>query len=113
MILSDLTSSTVVDTHGAELGRVIDVRFVIDGAPAQLLADAQLVGLVVSPHSGSSFLGYERTDTRAPALIARFLRRRHRDSFLVLWRDLALVSPGRVTLRPGFKRWSPALDQPE
>jgi sporulation protein YlmC with PRC-barrel domain len=111
MILSDLKKSTVVDSRGTELGRVIDARFAIDGNPAQLLSEARLVGLIVSPHAGSSFLGYERTGTGAPALIARFLAWRHRGSFLVLWADITLVSADRVVLRPGFKRWNAALDQ--
>ncbi|WP_378147775.1 PRC-barrel domain-containing protein [Cnuibacter sp. UC19_7] len=110
MILSDLLKNEVHDSEGRMLGRVIDARFVIDGAPGELLADARLAGFVVSPRSGSSFLGYERTADRRPWLIADLLRRRHRGSFFVAWDDIARLSEGRVDLRPGFQRRSPSLE---
>lgn len=109
MILSDLMQTPVYDPRGAELGRVIDARFVVDGTPGQLLAEARLDGFVVSRHSGSSFLGYERTDAQAPWLIARFLRWRHRGSFLVRWGDLERVSPEAIRLRPGYRRYDARL----
>jgi hypothetical protein len=110
MILSDLLGNPVHDSDGRLLGHVIDARFVIDGAPHDLLADARLAGLVVSPHTGSSFLGYERTADRRPWLIADLLRWRHRGSFFVAWADIALLAHDRVGLRPDFVRRSPALD---
>lgn len=110
MILSDLLRNRVLGPDGSELGRVIDARFVVDGAPSVLLAEARLVGLVVSPRSGSSFLGYERLDTRSPWPIAEFLRWRHRGSFLVEWDDIARLDDGTVHLREGYRRRSPALD---
>ncbi|MFJ3490607.1 PRC-barrel domain-containing protein [Leifsonia aquatica] len=94
MILSDLLQTPVYDPDGTRLGKVIDARFVVDGTPGQLLAQARLDGFVVSAHSGSSFLGYERTDESSPWLIARFLRWRHRGAFLVRWGDIE-----RVTVR--------------
>lgn len=109
MILSDLLHSTVFDADGQDLGRVIDARFVIDGAPGLLRAEARLAGLIVSPHSGSSFLGYERTGTNRPWPIAELLRRRHRGSFLVQWHDIAMLDDDVVTLRPDYTRYSPAL----
>ncbi|MGO7983260.1 PRC-barrel domain-containing protein, partial [Rhizobium johnstonii] len=104
MILSDLMHASVVDAEGNRLGRVIDARFVVDGTPRQLLADARLVGFIVSAHSYSSFLGYERLDIRAPWPIAPFLRWRHRGSFLVRWEDVAMLSAGTVRLRDGYRR---------
>jgi sporulation protein YlmC with PRC-barrel domain len=104
MILSDLLHSSVHDSSGIEVGRVVDARFVIDGAPHQLLADARLEGLIVSPHSGSSFLGFERTDANAPWPIVALLRWRHRGAFLVAWSDIAVIDTERVELRPGFER---------
>ena len=96
-------------THdGMRLGRVADARFVVDGAPHQLMADARLLGLVVSPHSWSSFLGYERNSLTQPWPLAQLLRWRHRGSFLVLWEDIATIgtdirpAPGRVhPVQPG------------
>jgi hypothetical protein len=111
MILSDLLHNEVRGPDDEALGRVIDARFVVDGAPSPLLADARLAGLVVSPHSGSSFLGYERLDTRSPWPIAEFLRWRHRGTFLVDWADIARFDDGVVHVREGYHRRSPALDR--
>lgn len=109
MILSDLMQTPVYDPDGRKLGRVIDARFVVDGAPRQLLSDARLDGFVVSDHSGSSFLGYERTDARSPWLIAHFLRWRHRGAFLVRWEDVERLSPTGIRLRAGYRRYDSAL----
>ncbi|TQJ40121.1 hypothetical protein FBY33_2173 [Arthrobacter sp. SLBN-112] len=110
MILGDLLGTPVHDADGGRLGRVADARFVLDGPPHQLMADARLLGLVVSPHSVASFLGYERNGLTHPWLLARILRWRHRGSFLVLWEDIAMVGPRSVRLRPGFTRYSTALE---
>jgi sporulation protein YlmC with PRC-barrel domain len=55
MILSDLLGTDVYGDGGTRRGRVADARFVVDGAPRQLMAEARLLGLVVSPHSASLF----------------------------------------------------------
>lgn len=112
MILSDVLHSTVLSDTGQKLGTVIDARFVIDGAPGPLLAKSRLAGLIVSPRSGSSFLGYERLDTDSPWPIARLLRRRHRGSFLVEWADIARFDDEIVHLRADYRRVSPAINAP-
>lgn len=106
MILSDLLGSAVVDDAGARLGRVVDARFALDGRPEAeaSLAQARLVGLLVSPHSRGSYLGYERRDLKAPWPIAALERWRHRGSFLVLWEDIHSVDDDGVHLRAGFTR---------
>jgi sporulation protein YlmC with PRC-barrel domain len=109
MILSDLLGREVRSASGERLGVVIDARFAVDGPPQQLLAVARLHGLIVSPRSHSSFLGYERTDITAPAPIAAFLRWRERGTFPVLWRDLASLADDAVVLREGAVRYSPRL----
>lgn len=109
MILSDLMQAPVLDADGTRLGRVIDARFVVDGAPGPLLSEARLDGFIVSAHSGSSFLGYERSDEKSPWLIARFLRWRHRGAFLVRWEDVARISQTGVSLREGYRRYEPGL----
>ncbi|MGO4236542.1 PRC-barrel domain-containing protein [Pseudarthrobacter sp. YAF2] len=111
MILGDLLGTPVFDADGVRLGRVADARFVLDGTPHQLMAEPRLLGLVVGPHSASSFMGYERNGLTQPRMIARILRWRHRGSFLVLWEDIAMVGAGSVRLRPGYTRYSPALDE--
>ena len=77
---------------------------------ADLLAEARLLGLVVSPHSVSSFLGYERTGLRQPWPLPAMLRWRHRGSFLVLWEDIAVIGAEAVRLREGFTAYAPELD---
>lgn len=109
MILGDLLGTPVHDSNGIRLGRVADARFTIDGPPGQLLAGARLLGLIVSPHSFSSFLGYERTGFSRPWPVAQILRWRHRGSFLVLWADIDIIGTDSVRLREGFTAYSPAL----
>lgn len=110
MILGDLLGTPVLDADGRRLGRVADVRFVLNGTPQQLMAEPRLLGLVVGPHSASSFMGYERNGLTQPRTIARILQWRHRGSFLVLWEDIAVVGARSVRLRPGFIRYSTALE---
>jgi hypothetical protein len=110
MILGDLLGMDVHDDGGTRLGRVADARFVVDGGPGQLLAEARLLGLVVSPHSAASFLGYERTVLRQPWPLPSIFRWRHRGSFLVLWEDILMIGSSGVRLREGFTAYSPALD---
>ncbi|GEA84054.1 hypothetical protein CWIS_04580 [Cellulomonas sp. A375-1] len=120
MLLSDLLDAPVRDSDGRALGYVVDVRLVLDGPLDGVLAAPRLHGLLVSPRTGTSFLGYERTDENSPALLARWLRHRHRGTFLVLWSDVVRPdhAPGprddeqAVTLRGGYHRWDPALPRP-
>ncbi|MBT2522042.1 PRC-barrel domain-containing protein [Arthrobacter sp. ISL-28] len=111
MILGDLLGTPVHDSDGIRLGRVADARFTLDGDPQQLMAGARLLGLVVSPHSWSSFLGYERTGLTQPWPLASLLRWRHRGSFVVMWDDIAVIGEESVRLRDGFTAYSPALDE--
>jgi sporulation protein YlmC with PRC-barrel domain len=111
MILGDLFGVPVYDDDGTRLGKVADARFVVDGAPRQLMAEARLLGLVVSPHSASSFLGYERTGLSQPWPLPAMLRWRHRGSFLVLWEDIAMVGTKGVRLREGFTAYAPELER--
>lgn len=111
MILSDLLGSPVLTADGERLGAVVDARLAMDGPPDGMLAATRLYGLVVSPHSHSSFAGYERRGVDAPALIARFLRWRARGSVLVLWADIASVADDVVRLRPGATLYSPRLPE--
>jgi sporulation protein YlmC with PRC-barrel domain len=111
MILGDLLGTAVHDADGKRVGRVADVRFVIDGPANQLMADSRLVGLVVGPHTAASFLGYERTGLTQPWPIGSLLRWRHRGSFLVLWADIGQMGPQSVRLRKGYTAYSPALKE--
>jgi hypothetical protein len=108
MLLSDLLG-TPVQSEGVDLGRVIDVRFVLAGQIDGSLARPELVGLIVGRHRGPVFLGYERRSTDRPALINRFFAWRQRESFLADWGDVSDVSGDLVVLAPGFQRWSTLL----
>lgn len=109
MILSDLIGHEVRDADGRRVGRVVDARFRLESASNP--SRARLVGLVVSPRSATSYLGYERIGVSRPVVLAHLLRWLHRGSFLVPWEDLAQVeSGGRVLLREGYRREPSALD---
>ncbi|HKU12518.1 MAG TPA: PRC-barrel domain containing protein [Sinomonas sp.] len=108
MILSDLLGSPVFGPTGERLGFAIDARFVLEASPEDARSpeiDARLHGLIVSPHTRSSYLGYDRNGVDAPALIGSFLAWRHRGSFLLLWEDVDHLEPGRIAARPGYRRF--------
>jgi sporulation protein YlmC with PRC-barrel domain len=105
MILTELLALPVLDTAGRRLGVVVDARFAVD--PDSL--EAVLDGLLIGRRAHSVFLGYERKSETAPALIARFLRRRERGTFLVLLDDVRSIEPDGVRLRETYTRYSPAL----
>lgn len=109
MILGDLLDLPVLGPDGDHLGFVIDARFVLDGAPGPSLAAARLHGLLVSPRTRTSMLGYERTGVRAPALIGAVLGWVHRGTFLVRWTEVESATGGSFVLRLGFVRLDPAL----
>lgn len=119
MIASDLLDVPVHDDAGTHLGWVVDLRFVLDGPPSTFLARARLHGLVVSPRTRTSFLGFERSDVRSPWPIAPLLRWLHRGAFLVHWPDVARVPDpddgadpehdAAVVLRAGYERYEPGL----
>lgn len=70
---------------------------------------ASVVGILVSPRTETSFLGYERTGVTAPWPVPQLVRRRHRGTFLVPWDDVAAVGHGEVRLADGFRREDAAL----
>jgi len=113
MILSELIGSPVVQ-GGERVGRVIDLRFLLERAVDEKddtapMPDARLYGILVGRHSQASFLGYERSDVNRPWPLAQLLRWRERGAFLVAWADIEMLAPGGVLLRPGAQRWSPQL----
>jgi hypothetical protein len=108
MNLSDLLTAEV---YGEDrVGYVTDVRFVLDeNSTDQPMPTARVHGLIVSPHTKSSTMGFERFEINSPWPIAQFEHWLHRDSFLVLWSDIAAIEPRRVRLRTNFTRYSPRL----
>ncbi len=109
MQLSNLLGLRVLDAGHHRVGTVIDVRLRIAEDGEDRPGRPELAGLVVSPRTRSSYLGYERTGINAPAFIATIARWRHRGTFLAAWDDVACVGSDHVTLRVGYGRHSPAI----
>jgi hypothetical protein len=109
MILTDLIGA-VARCEGKQVGHVVDARL-IPSEPEydQPMPRLKIHGLLISPHTNSATLGYERSKVNSPWPIAAFDNWRHRDSFLVLWDDIDGIEDGTVTLRPGHPRYSPVL----
>jgi len=99
----------VVDPTKQRVGTVVDVRLVVDGDLDDSPSQPTLFGLVISPRTRSSYLGYERSDARRPAVLSALLRWHHRGTFLALWPDVERIDSESVTLRAGFNRYSPIL----
>jgi hypothetical protein len=113
MQASELIGLPVRDNGSHRVGTVIDARLTVtedsDGRPSQ----PQLLGLLVSPRSRSSFLGYERSAANEPRLLSALLQWRHRDTFLAAWEDVDVVDADAVRLRKGYVRYSPVLRDSE
>ncbi|OBB17428.1 PRC-barrel domain-containing protein [Mycolicibacterium elephantis] len=112
MQLSNLLGLRVIDAGSHRLGTVVDVRLTVAGDLSDHPPTPRVLGLVISPHSKGSFLGYERVDINGPKMIAGLLRWGHRGTFLAAWADVARVSTDHVTLRAGYTRYSAALQDP-
>lgn len=109
MQLSELLGCQAHEAGVSTVGTVIDVRLAITESPDEYHVAPTLFGLVISPRSRSSYLGYERTGVRQPTLLAALLRWRHRGTFLVLWSDIERLDGDSLLLRRGFSRYSPTL----
>jgi hypothetical protein len=109
MQLSELLGCTVRDAGSHEVGTVVDVRLNVAGDLDDSPSAPTLFGLIVSPRTRSSYLGYERSEVNRPMALAAWLRWRHRGTFLALWQDVGAVEPRVVRLRAGFHRYSPIL----
>jgi len=104
MQVSKLLGLRVVDAGHHAVGTVVDVRLTIAGDPQHNPSAPRVQGLVISPRTTSSYLGYERTDANAPLMLAALMRWRHRGTFLAGWEDVARVGSDVLTLRPGYTR---------
>jgi len=109
MRLSDILGAEVRDSRDHCAGTVIDIRLALDRDLKVRSSAPRLVGLVISPRTRSSYLGYERTDARSPLLLAAVARWLHRGTFLARWDDVARIGPDTVALRDGYTRYSPLL----
>jgi sporulation protein YlmC with PRC-barrel domain len=109
MQLSDLLGLRVTDAGSHTLGTVVDVRLTTAGDPAENPPAPRVQGLVVSPRTRSSYLGSERSDARAPVMLAVLSRWLHCGTFLAAWEDVARVGRDQVKLRPNYTRYSAVL----
>lgn len=113
MQLSRLLGLQVIDVDSHPVGTVIDVRLAIAGDRTRNPPAPRVVGLVISPRTKSSFLGYERSEVTAPLMLAALLRWRHRGTFVAAWEDVARIGTHRVSLRGGYTRYSAVLRDPD
>jgi sporulation protein YlmC with PRC-barrel domain len=109
MQLSRLLGLRVIDAGSHSVGTVVDVRLAIVGDPGHDPPTPRVVGLVISPRTKSSFLGYERSHATSPVMLAALLRWRHRGTFLAAWDDVARIGSDLVRLRAGYTRYSAVL----
>jgi sporulation protein YlmC with PRC-barrel domain len=109
MLLSELLGLRVVDAAQRRVGTVVDVRLTISGDLENDPPTPRVLGLVISPRTRSSFLGYERAQADAPVMLAAVFRWRHRGTFLAAWDDVAIVGADLVRLRAGYTRYSALL----
>jgi hypothetical protein len=109
MLLSDVLGKRVVDAGNHRVGWVTDVRLTISGGLQDNPASPRVLGFVISPRTRSSYLGYERSDARAPVMLAALFRWRHRGTFVAAWEDVETVGSELVRLRRGYTRYSPLL----
>ncbi|WP_022910792.1 PRC-barrel domain-containing protein [Aestuariimicrobium kwangyangense] len=109
MNLNDLLGRHVFNDAGERLGTVVDARFRFLPPSVGGPEEAELVGLVVSPHSRSTFGGFQRSNANAPWMVNAWMRWRHRGSFLVDWAQVARVEGNRLVLRPDFERLDATL----
>ena len=70
MQLSKFLGRRVIDAAQHPVGTVIDVRLAMTGDPEHDPDAPRVLGLVISPHTKSSFLGYERSGANAPVVLA-------------------------------------------
>jgi sporulation protein YlmC with PRC-barrel domain len=109
MQLSKLLGLRVVDAGSRPVGTVVDVRLAVSGDPRNDPPTPRVLGLVISPRTRSSYLGYERSGADAPVIVAALARWRHRGTFLTAWEDVAKVGTAAVILRSNYTRYSAVL----
>jgi hypothetical protein len=74
MQLSKFLGMPVIDAGAHPVGTVVDVRLTLAGDPRDHPPTPCVLGLLVSPRTGSWYLGYERSDINAPKMLAALSR---------------------------------------
>ncbi len=75
MRMSDLMACDVYAADGRRLGRVRDVRLVMDGPIRGTLAALRVDALIVGGSAVAGRLGYLRGGVRGPAIVSALMRR--------------------------------------
>jgi hypothetical protein len=103
MRISDLMDCRVVDHDGHDLGRVRDVRLVMDGPVRGALAALRLDGIVVGGNALAGRLGYLRGGVRGPWPLSTIMRRLEAAALVIDVDDVADWDLGdrRLRLAPG------------
>jgi sporulation protein YlmC with PRC-barrel domain len=109
MLVSEVLGTTAYDQQGTRLGTVIDVRLYIEGDLDHDPRPPTVLGVVISPHTRGSYLGYGRTEAEQPVVLAKLQRWRHRGTFLCAWPDVVRLDPDRIVVRDAAQRFSPIL----
>ena len=101
MRLRDLLGSDLVTVENRSLGKVHDVRLVLDGPLLGSFGPAlRLDGLFAGPASVGVRFGYTREHMHAPALVAAVLRA-HGPLRFASWDDVVSLSEDVVHVRAG------------
>jgi len=99
MRASDLLESMVIDAGGGEVGQVHDIRMVRDGPVQGIFGPGyRIQGLVVGPAAIGVRLGFDRSDTRGPAVLKRLFRWFHREARFVEWSLIGSISETEIRL---------------
>jgi hypothetical protein len=86
--ISDVLASDVFDAGGRRLGRVRDVRLVLDGPQRGALAGLRVDAVIVGGSGFAGRLGYLRGGVRGPAPLAGILRRLEDNAMTVAATDI-------------------------
>ena len=100
MRLSDLLRCEVVDSGGASIGRVQDVRCNREGPDQGAFGPSYRIhGLVVGKRSFGARLGYDRADVKGPLPVKAFFRRLHAHDRFVEWPQIAKIEEDKIVLK--------------
>jgi hypothetical protein len=102
---SDVLACDVVTAAGQRVGRVRDLRLVMDGPVRGALAMLRVDELLVGGDALAGRLGYLRGGVRGPALLAAVMRRLEARAQTVAVDDVETwdLEARRLVLRPGVR----------
>jgi sporulation protein YlmC with PRC-barrel domain len=98
--VSDLLGAEVLGAHGAELGRVYDVRLVQDGlVVGPFGASLRLRSLLIGVSAIGARLGFERSDMQGPWPLRAAFSALHGRMRPAVWEEIASIEQDRIRLR--------------